>query len=252
MSLPVKMVWFDLDDTLFDHSYSVGKGLERVQQEYPGFLSRQTPELVRLYNLALNEVYPDFLSGKIDFPEMRRRKFDRFLLKSGISKAEVSDAATFHRIYDEAYNRERRATPGSIDGVQRLQDLGVAVAVLTNGIRQTQEEKLRIAGFESLVPFLLTSEEAGAAKPDARVFEWALQRTRKTAEDVVMVGDNLVNDIYGAKNVGIRAIYYSPVEGNSAITTEFGSVPVMSAWGQLPDLLEKEAVISGPTKLMPR
>ncbi len=237
MTLHAKMVWLDLDDTLFDHSYSVGKGLERIQQEYPAFLSHPVPELVRLYNIALNEVYPDFLSGDIDFPEMRRRKFQRFCLKAGVANTDAPDTTTFHRIYDEAYNQHRRATPGSIEGVQCLKEAGFPVAVLTNGVRRGQEEKLRLIGLESLIPQLLLSEEAGAAKPDPRIFQWALEKTGMAAADVIMIGDNPINDIYGAQNAGIRAIHYDPAATTPTFSTELGEVPVMTNWSQLPELL---------------
>lgn len=241
------MVWLDLDDTLFDHSYSVARGLECVLAQYPVFASHEIAELVRLYNVALNEVYPDYLSGEIDFQDMRRRKLDRFCRHAGVPNAEAPDHFIFHRIYDEGYGRERRPTPGSTDGVRRLQEQGIPVAVLTNGMRRVQEEKLRTIGFESLVPCLLTSEEAGAAKPDARIFQWALQRTNKTSQAVVMIGDNPVNDIAGALNAGIRAIYYSPATIESTIATQWGPVTVLSDWKQIPEILEVRASHSDST-----
>jgi len=252
MSFKAKMVWLDLDDTLFDHSHSVGKGLERIQQEYPAFLTHPVPEMVRLYNIALNEVYPDFLSGEIDFPEMRRRKFERFCLKTGAPKTQAPDTTTFHRIYDEAYNKERRAVPGSVDGLKRLEEMGIAVAVLTNGVRRSQEEKLTLIGMESLIPWLLPSDEAGAAKPDARIFHWALEKTGMAAEDVVMIGDNPVNDIYGAQNAGIRAIYYSHSSPDRFFRTDLGEVPVMSDWRQLSELLRHPLSIPGTIEVARR
>ena len=248
MSRYPAMVWLDLDDTLFDHCYSVGRGLEWLGQKFTRFSSHPTEELVRLYNIALDEVYPDYLRGSIDFTEMRRRKLERFYFQAGICQTEAPDTATFHRIYDEGYLRDRRATAGSLAGVQRLRDLGIEVAVLTNGMRQIQEEKLRIIGFESLVPHLLTSEEAGAAKPDARIFQWALQKTKKRAQDVVMIGDNPVNDIAGACNAGIRAIYYSPRATDQTIATESGPVTVLSQWNQISDVLLRSAPVSQPAQ----
>jgi FMN phosphatase YigB (HAD superfamily) len=241
-----EMVWLDLDDTLFDHSYSVARGLEWLQQQYPALSSHPTEELVRLYNIALNEVYPDYLSGAIDFAEMRRRKLELFYLRAGLSKAKAPDATTFHRIYDEGYGRERRATPGSIAGVQRLHEWGIAVAVLTNGMRRIQEEKLRAIGFESLVPHLLTSEEAGAAKPDPLIFQWALHKTKQTARNVVMIGDNPVNDVAGACGAGIRAIYYSPSTNEKFVHADFGPVAVLSDWEQLAEVLLTPVRVSEP------
>lgn len=243
-----RMVWIDLDDTLFDHSYSVARGLECIRRQYPAFASHPTEELVRLYNIALNEVYPDYLSGSIDFPEMRRQKFDRFCVRADVPKSEAPDTATFHSIYDEGYFRERRATPGSMAALQRLKDHGIEIAILTNGVRRIQEEKLRVIGFDSLIPFLLPSEESGTAKPDPRIFHWALQRTRTAAQDVVMIGDNPINDITGALQAGIRAIYYSPSASESTIVTEFGIAPAISDWNQIPEVLQATSSPAAPAE----
>jgi putative hydrolase of the HAD superfamily len=247
-----EMVWLDLDDTLFDHSYSVACGLERIQRHYDAFAVHRLDKLVHLYNAALNEVYPAYLCGDIDFQEMRRRKFVRFCHKAGIAAAEAPDVAVFHRMYDDAYGRTRRAIPGSVEGVQRLRDLGIGIRVLTNGIRHSQEEKLRIIGLESLIPYLLTSEEAGAAKPDSRIFRWALQKTNKAARDVVMIGDNPINDVEGALSAGIRALYYSRGAVQNVLTTPFGPALVFSDWEQIPGMLQQPDAASEAGQIFSR
>ncbi len=247
-----EMVWLDLDDTLFDHSYSVARGLECIQQQYPAFAGHQVDDLVRLYNIALNEVYPDFLSGAIDFQEMRRRKLIRFSELANVTSAAAPDTAAFHPLYDAAYNRERRAVPGSLNAVRKLQEQGIEVAVLTNGISRTQQEKLRAIGFEFLVPHLLPSEEAGFSKPDPRIFEWALHRTGKHAHQVVMIGDNPVNDIEGALGCGIRAIYYDPRFNERCFLTRYGAAPAFADWNQLPGILEQIDPTSDPRETVAR
>jgi len=240
MGLAARMMWFDLDDTLFDHSYSAALGIARIRSQYPGCSKYATGELVTLYNQALNEVYPEYLRGEIDFGEMRRRKFHRFFFLAGIPDSDAPAIADFHRIYDEGYGSERRATPGSIEALQRLRDEGIEVAVLTNGMQRIQEAKLRAIGFDWLVPHLLTSEQAGKTKPDPGIFHWALQQTRRSVHDVVMIGDNLQNDVEGALRMGISAIYYSPSASGQTILTPAGTALVLSDWKQIPDLLYKE------------
>jgi HAD superfamily hydrolase (TIGR01509 family) len=238
---PVEMVWFDLDDTLYDHSYSVARAMERIRAEYPAFSGHQPHELAVLYNQALNEVYLEYLRGNIDFAEMRRRKLHRFFHAAGIPEPGAPDNAEFHRVYDEAYCVERRATPGSIEAVRHLQERGIGVAVLTNGTQRIQEEKLRIIGLTSLLPCLLTSDKAGATKPDPEIFEWALRQSKCAAHCVLMIGDNLQNDVEGALRAGIRAAHYSPSSAERTVVTQAGTAPVISDWVQVPDLLENGA-----------
>jgi putative hydrolase of the HAD superfamily len=244
------MIWFDLDDTLFDHSYSVGLGIASVRAQYPAFMRREIPELVRLYNDALNEVYPGYLLGQFDFAEMRRLKLNRFLSLAGIEQGEGPETAVFHGIYDEGYHSERRATQGSAEALHRLQHEGYGIAVLTNGVQSVQEEKLRHIGFDFLVPNLLSSERAGAPKPDPAIFRWALQQTQRGPESVIMIGDNPLNDIQGALNSGIRALYYCPGSRKSALTTPAGSARVISAWEQIPDCLDTPQSDSLPAGML--
>jgi HAD superfamily hydrolase (TIGR01509 family) len=67
-------------------------------------------------------------------------------------------------------------------------------------------EVLERAGVAELLDDVVASAAAGAAKPDARIFEAALARAGCTPAEVVHVGDSLRNDVEGAAAVGIRAV----------------------------------------------
>lgn len=240
MRFPINMVWFDLDDTLYDHSYAVVCAMERIRVQYPVFSRYEPRELMVLYNQALNAVYPDFLRGNIDLSAMRLRVIEGFYRGVGICIQEAPDRMEFRRIYSEAYGSGQRATPRSIEAVDLLMRRGMAVAVLTNGKQAAQEDKLRAIGFESLVPSLLTSERAGKSKPDPGIFEWALAQTGRRARDVLMIGDSLENDVEPALGVGICAVHYSPSAQTREVATPHGPAPVISEWGQLANLLDAE------------
>jgi putative hydrolase of the HAD superfamily len=53
---------------------------------------------------------------------------------------------------------------------------------------------------------VVTSAEAGVAKPAAGIFERALELVDARPGDVTHVGDSLENDVAGARAVGIRAV----------------------------------------------
>jgi FMN phosphatase YigB (HAD superfamily) len=58
-----------------------------------------------------------------------------------------------------------------------------------------------------LVDVLITSEEVGVLKPDARIYQVALTRLGAVAAQTVMVGDNWQADVVGALAVGIRPLW---------------------------------------------
>ena len=49
---------------------------------------------------------------------------------------------------------------------------------------------------------MVTSAEAGAAKPDPRIFERALELAGRRPEQAVHVGDSVENDVAGARALG--------------------------------------------------
>lgn len=240
----IKALWFDLDDTLFDHTYCVGCGLDAIREKYPAFGEGPTSDLAVLYNRALNHVYVDYLRGGIDFQEMRRRKLELLFASAKIKQSDAPSLDEFHAIYDAAYRLHRRATPGSVEIVKHIASTGMSMAILTNGGQAIQEEKLYAIGLQWMVPHLLTSERAGAPKPDPQIYEWALEHTGHNSENVLMVGDNLENDVEGALRCGLNAILYAPGFSQELVSTVYGTAPVIKGWKGLLDLIGDTRALS--------
>ncbi len=54
---------------------------------------------------------------------------------------------------------------------------------------------------------IATSAQIGFCKPDKRTFEYVLKELQSSPQNSVMIGDDLKNDIYGAQQMGMKAIY---------------------------------------------
>jgi putative hydrolase of the HAD superfamily len=68
---------------------------------------------------------------------------------------------------------------------------------------------------------VVTSAEAGVAKPGRGIFDRALELAGSAPRDAVHVGDSLDNDVAGARAAGIRPVLVaregSPPEGVEAV-----------------------------------
>lgn len=53
----------------------------------------------------------------------------------------------------------------------------------------------------------ISSTEEGVSKPDLEIFKLALKRANCKAEEAVMIGDRLDNDIFPAKKLGMKTIW---------------------------------------------
>lgn len=54
---------------------------------------------------------------------------------------------------------------------------------------------------------VIASAEEGVSKPDPRIFEIALERAGCKAENAVMIGDRIDNDVVPAKKMGMKTVW---------------------------------------------
>lgn len=68
-------------------------------------------------------------------------------------------------------------------------------------------ERLQQHGILKYIDLVIASAEEGVAKPDPKIFEIALERSGCKAENAVMIGDRIDNDIVPAKKMGMKTIW---------------------------------------------
>lgn len=91
--------------------------------------------------------------------------------------------------------------------LETLRGQDIKLALITNGDSEGQRTKLRVCGLTQYFPVCMIAEELGYGKPEARVFQTALDALQVSAADAWMVGDDLHNDIGGAKIAGITTVW---------------------------------------------
>jgi HAD superfamily hydrolase (TIGR01509 family) len=66
--------------------------------------------------------------------------------------------------------------------------------------------RLEQYGLRKYFEVVVTSDEAGIKKPDPRIYRLALEQANCPPAQAVMIGDRLDNDIFPAKQLGMRTI----------------------------------------------
>ncbi|MCW2640784.1 MAG: haloacid dehalogenase, partial [Dactylosporangium sp.] len=87
------------------------------------------------------------------------------------------------------------------------EDAGGVPVVVTNGETRLQEEKLRRTGLDRYLAAWVISEEAGARKPNPRIFGIAAERARVRLSGAWVIGDAPEADIGGAEAIGAPSIW---------------------------------------------
>ncbi len=93
--------------------------------------------------------------------------------------------------------------PDSEKALESCSSLGLKLGVVSN-FDSRLEELLRVCGLLSHFSFLITSEEAGIAKPNPTIFNQALQKCGVPAASVAHIGDHYVKDYLASRSVGIH------------------------------------------------
>lgn len=112
---------------------------------------------------------------------------------------------------------------------------GWQLVVLTNGLPSMQRRKVEALGLTRLVRHIVFADEhAPGGKPSPVVFHEALRHLGVAAGRVIMVGDDPICDIAGARRVGLKTVRVATSERTSLL--EPGADAVIDSLHQLPDV----------------
>jgi len=212
----VKAILFDLDDTIFDHRYAVLESLKDIQKEFECFSKYPLHEFEAMHSEVLERIHlNDVLSGKMNIDEARAERF-RLLFDTAGQSVNNDEHWAASRTYRKRYMNTKRAIEGAAELLEKLHGKA-KLAIVSNNLLSEQVPKLREIGFEKYFDVLVTSAEAGVAKPDKRIFEIALEKLSVTPNEAVVIGDSFEKDVIGAFNAGIRSIWLNRTENGSAL-----------------------------------
>ena len=96
--------------------------------------------------------------------------------------------------------------PDAEDVLKYLSSQGYKIGVIANQSPGTAT-RLEKWGLLKYIDVVAASAELGVAKPDRAIFDKALEMAGCTAQEAVMIGDRLDNDISPAKKLGMKAIW---------------------------------------------
>ncbi|HEY2433966.1 MAG TPA: HAD-IA family hydrolase [Vicinamibacterales bacterium] len=202
----VHAVFFDLDDTLFDHRSSARAALADVHRRHAPAVDFTRFE--DYHSQHLEALHAEVLAGHLSIDDARRERFRRVFAAVGIAV----DADAVGRIaaaYRAGYVAARRVVEGAAALLEAVRP-HARIAIVSNNLLDEQRDKLHFCGLAALVDELVVSEDVGVSKPDPGIFDAALGRLGVSAPHTVMFGDSWAADIVGAARAGIRAVWFNP------------------------------------------
>jgi len=189
-------ILFDLDDTLFD--FPAADALRAAFAHYSATLSADMLADYQSLNRALWEQYN---AGLIDVQTLKQARFRELAPHLGVSPLELNQR------FMQAILERSQPLNGVQQTLQQLQGR-VKMGIITNGFTSLQQTRLERTGLRDHFDLLIISEQVGVAKPDARIFDYALaQAGNPPRSRVLMVGDTAESDIRGGVNAGLATCW---------------------------------------------
>ena len=229
----IRGILFDLDGTLLDHRSAAGAAITAWTSAHaPGH-----PRLAEVPGLweRLTELWlTAWHTGRCSMQEQRRLRMRAFCAELAVPEPEDLDAA--FAAFAERYRRGWAPYPDAAPAVAALE--GFRLGILTNGGQTMQEAKVRAIGLEGRVGPVLTGECLdGHFKPSTACYLGAAAALGLPPEEILLVGDDVVNDVTGPAATGMRSVWLDRLgtdeapEGFPRITTLTRLAPLLHPAG---------------------
>lgn len=201
-------IFFDLDRTLWDFEKNSTDALVDIIKEF-GLEMHITniQEFVRLYNKYNDELWDDYRDGKIKKHELRINRFNLLLNHYNLSNQKIIEEIS--KFYLNTAPLKTSLVKNALEVLQYLASY-YKLYIISNGFYDVQLTKAKNSGISSYFKKVFTSDRIGYSKPKAGIFEYAITSAHAKKSECLMVGDDIMNDIQGAKNFGIDQVYYNP------------------------------------------
>ncbi len=198
----VKMLCFDLDDTL----WAVKPTLIAAEKKVAAFLNEHCPEVYQRFDFkALAKKRHELVNAKPalehQISQQRIETMFHAIAECGYSNdhAKKLSAQAFEVFIDARHQVDY--FPGAVNMLEVLCKQ-YRIAALTNG--NAYVSRLSIGKY---FEFSINAEEINASKPSPDHFEQAIARAGLQADQLIHIGDHPEHDIYGAHRLGIKTVW---------------------------------------------
>jgi len=189
-------IFFDADETLF--TFDAFGGLQRMFLDYSITF---TSEDFQDYQAINKPLWVDYQNGAITALQLQHQRFQGWAERLCVAPGDLNNA------FLNAMAEICAPLPGAESLLKSLKGK-VKLGIITNGFTALQQIRLERTGFRDYFDLLVISEQVGVAKPDPRIFDFALgQAQNPDRARVLMVGDTAESDILGGINSGLSTCW---------------------------------------------
>ncbi len=219
-----EMLLFDLDDTLLDFEANERESLETLFTDN-GFTFNK--EIFATYHRINKELWNGYEKGTLDLNEVLNTRFSKTLHQLG----QTVDGVLWEMQYRTLLGQGYQLMEGAYDLCQQLSK-SHRLFIITNGVTETQLNRLRLSRLHPFFEEIFTSQELGYQKPAKEFFDYVKEHIKEfKADKALVIGDSLSSDIKGGYLAGIDTCWI-----NRKNTENTLGIPITYTITKLPEL----------------
>lgn len=201
--LHVRWVAFDLDDTL----WSMVETIHAAHNAMVDQMVAVCPSMAKKYGsvAAFRElsdlVKQEHPSKAADFTFLRKAALTIACAEFKVDNCDAAVSACFDAFFIQ--RNKPSFFDGAVDTLKELRQRGFRLGAVTDG----NADVFAIPELDGVFEFAVTAGQVGAAKPDPRIFQRALELAGVQPSEMLYVGDNFGKDVQGPAPLGIRSVW---------------------------------------------
>ncbi|HHG85845.1 MAG TPA: noncanonical pyrimidine nucleotidase, YjjG family [Bacteroidetes bacterium] len=204
-----KVIFFDLDHTLWDYKRNAKETMIGLHTNYLPKMSREISysDFIKTYEGHNSRLWKAYREDKIDSKTLRKLRWHLTFTDLDVKIEKWVDEMGAEYLQTCPY--KPHLMPNTISMLDQLA-AEYDLHLITNGFLETQRIKIASSGLEGYFGQIFTPDSVQVKKPNPKIFAHALAEVGTLAEDAVHIGDNYEADVCGAMNAGVSPIFYNP------------------------------------------
>ena len=201
----IKSVIFDVDNTLYDFTYSNGLALNALKEYSKENFGWTAEEFDEKHLAVQREIYEQL--GYNGSCRDRMLRYQKMLEQSSLPL--FPHAVKMYEMYWSTLMNTMRLSEGMSDVIKALKEKGLKIGIGSDMVPYTQMLKLELMKVLQYFDFMVTSEEAGEEKPSPKIFNMCIEKAGCLPSECLFIGDDLKKDYYGALSAGMKALWFN-------------------------------------------
>src|SRR5882724_3046211 len=221
--MDLRALLFDVNSTLIDIETD-----ERMEESYRAISHLLTYQGIDMRRWAVHDLYFQIMKEQFARSAEPYPEFDvvgvwrDVLLRSATEHTRSLPAEKLEQLplviaeLQRGISRKRLCLyPGVRETLDQLKT-HYRLAVVSDAQAAFAVPELRAVGIHDYFDPIVISGDYGYRKPDRRLFQHALDRLQICADQAIYVGNDRFRDIFGAKQLGMKTVWFCNSQGTGA------------------------------------